>query len=87
MNQVATAGSRPFVLHFLSRTRTDSSWVPELRYSDELQRNLVELNDEWVDVVEASSQISGSDLITMTRGATMTDVGRDTGTYKLDDDH
>ena len=76
----------PFVLGFVSQSTGAPEVIPHLRYSSELQRNQALIGAEWVDVTELPDLLSGAELVTMTRGATMTSAGGNGG-YKLDDDN
>ena len=58
----------------------------ELRYDPKLQRNEVLIGDSWIDVTAADGPVSATTLLTMTGGATMTEVNPGSGAYKLDDD-
>jgi hypothetical protein len=75
----------PFALEEVTQMppRTDATPL-QLRYNNHLQRNEIEVDGEWIDVVEAANGIDQNPLLVGTHGATMTEMVP--GGYKLDDD-
>lgn len=83
-------GPVPFALEEITATPAPSDGKPvKLRYNVERQRNEVDVDGQWVDVVEAAEHLESNPLLVGTHGATMTEVVDGSGrkAYKLDDDH
>lgn len=75
----------PFALEKVTPTPMPIDDIPlRLRYIKHLQRNEVNIDGQWVDVVEAAERHHINPLVVGTHGATMTEMKP--GGYKLDDD-
>lgn len=82
---------KPFLVQFAVDSAQEDdlgeATAPHLEYDQELQRNRVLIGDQMIDIAEAGSMLEGRELLTMTKGSTMTQVpGERPGSYKLDDD-
>jgi hypothetical protein len=82
---------KPFLVQFaLDSAQQDhpsDATAPHLEFDRELQRNRLLVGDRMIDICDAGSMVEGRELLTMTKGSTMTQVpGERPGTYKLDDD-